>query len=277
MTIPQSALHQDRQTGPWSVDAAGGLWSDWLALTDSRHLVATARDPEQQAAFAARLHQTAASIPDAQVLMIHGNGIHSADDLLGQLRLQLPGALSSVVIPDGERAHDIDSTGDLNAPHPAHARVLRRIRDVLSSRVVPEGWRGPRFRYFFWHQADVLLKRDPALFGELVDMALGVAAECDFGHSNHLMIQRWVFLGTPALDVYAEDGRGQFKTWLADSPGVCRVSCRRDDATGGGTDGVDDADTRAPCFVDWSAATGCLFPQVRRVRIDALMTATHAG
>jgi hypothetical protein len=268
MTPHQTSLQHERQIDPWSIDASGGLWSDWLALTDTRHLVATSRNQDQQGDFAARLHQTAATIPDAQVLMIHGGAITSADDLLMQLRLQLPGALSREPSAVSEASGSVRDAGDLDREQ--HALVLGKITDVLRSRVVPEGWRGPRFRYFFWHQADALLNRNPELFGELVDLALGVAAECDYGHSDHLMIQRWVFLGSRALDVYAEDGRGQFCSWLADSPGVRPPSPDQD--------GDDHARDRGrSCFIDWSAATGCLFPQVRRVNIDDLMNTMHAG
>lgn len=68
-------------------------------------------------------------------------------------------------------------------------------------------------RYFVISEAQALLRRDPALLGRVVDAVAGVAAEDEFVGDDLLLIQRLVLVGTAALDVYAEDPRGQLRRW----------------------------------------------------------------
>ena len=97
-------------------------------------------------------------------------------------------------------------------------------------------------RYYIWLDADHLLRADHALLGMAADALMGVAAEAEYSSDDRLVIHRAVFIGGPALDVYAEDERGQFCTWAAHAR---RAS-------------------------PWPIATGLSRPPVRRYRIRAV-------
>ncbi len=47
----------------------------------------------------------------------------------------------------------------------------------------------------------------------------GVAAEAEYVCDDLLLIHRTVYLGSAMLDVYAEDERGQFRSWYQDGLG----------------------------------------------------------
>jgi hypothetical protein len=68
-------------------------------------------------------------------------------------------------------------------------------------------------RFIMWNDAHELLRADHVLFGQLADAIAGTSAELEYVTDDALLLQRAVFVGTPALDVYAEDPRGQFVRW----------------------------------------------------------------
>jgi hypothetical protein len=89
------------------------------------------------------------------------------------------------------------------------------VLDALRS--APEPGEAVKRRFYVWHDAHILLKHDHQLFGRLVDAFAGVAAEAEYASEDRLVLHRALFIGTPALDVYAEDARGQFRTWLSEN------------------------------------------------------------
>ncbi len=47
-----------------------------------------------------------------------------------------------------------------------------------------------KHRFYVWRDAEVLLRADPALFGQLVDALTGVAAEAEYASDDRLLIHR---------------------------------------------------------------------------------------
>lgn len=90
------------------------------------------------------------------------------------------------------------------------------IVEALRRRPAAFGSTAARRRFIIWHEAHTLLAADPRLFGRAADALMGVAAEHEFCSDDVLLIQRAVFVGRPALDVYAEDSASQFNRWFAE-------------------------------------------------------------
>jgi len=75
----------------------------------------------------------------------------------------------------------------------------RGVTGLLRSRETNPGRPACKFRFYIWHDADVLLGENEALFGRLVDAMAGVAAEAEYVSDDLLMIHRTVFVGGPLL------------------------------------------------------------------------------
>lgn len=90
-----------------------------------------------------------------------------------------------------------------------------RERNAGTSDAMPMAKR----RYYLWHDADTLLRRDPATFGAIFDAMAGVAAEAEYASEDLLLIHRAILVGGPALAQYAKNPAGQFQTWLTDTVG----------------------------------------------------------
>jgi len=54
------------------------------------------------------------------------------------------------------------------------------------------------------------------LFGRIVDAMSGVAAEAEYVSDDLLLLHRSIYVGGSILDVYAEDPKGQFRSWFRD-------------------------------------------------------------
>ena len=76
-----------------------------------------------------------------------------------------------------------------------------------------------------WHEAHVLLREDPKLFGRAADAIMGVAAEHEFCSDDVLLIQPLAYSwGACSLEMYAEDPMGQFSTWYSEDGGAGAVA-----------------------------------------------------
>ena len=197
---------------------------DWqpetLQLLDEHHLVAWSHASRTRTAFAAGLSQFLASQRDLSVCVLHGRSITNLDGLCQQLERQIPG-------PPLDRRIG-GSSG---------------VIELLRSREHRPGRPSPRQRIILWSDADVLLRADHELFGRVVDALTGVAAELEYASDDQLLIQRTVFVGAPALDLYAEDPSGQFRGWR---------SLGDDEAF-------------------WTVVSGLDCPPMMRVHIDSIM------
>ncbi|MEM9066474.1 MAG: hypothetical protein AAGB51_13400 [Planctomycetota bacterium] len=172
----------------------GADWQpDVTQLMDEQHLAAWSDDPRTRVTFATRLSHFLETQRDTEVVNFYGRFVTDLEAFCYQLESALPGS------PLARRIHG-----------PTGVISLLRERETFRFRAPP------KFRYYVWHDADVLIERDRMLFGQLVDAVLGVSAENEFISDDALMIQRAVFLGGPALKAYADDANGQMRSWLPD-------------------------------------------------------------
>ena len=155
---------------------------------------------------------------------------------------------TQVCVIDGLQTHDIPSFGrELGAAlgvdvrkHPIDS--LEAVVWALRRRFTPADRSPVKRRFIVWSEAQELLRQDPRAFSQLVDAMMGVAAESEFASEDLLLLQRCVFIGRSALDVYAEDPTAQFRSWLSeggekplwsivsglDAPRVKRIAIERD-------------------------------------------------
>lgn len=169
---------------------------DIVQLLDESHMVASSPTPWQRSTFGIALGEFLRGVRDAEVCTLHGRYITDLESFCTQLERGLPGPALERRI-DGRRG----------------VTALLRSRDPI------RGQRPSRHRFYLWHDADVLLRADPHLFGRLVDALAGVAAEAEYASDDLLLIHRAVFLGGPMLDSYAKYEGGQFRTWYDDDLG----------------------------------------------------------
>lgn len=173
------------------------LLTDWQAdvtqMLDEHHLVAWSAQARKRVQFAASLQQFVGGLRDAEVCSFHGRSITDLDSFCVQLERSIAGP---------ELARRIDGPGG--------------VASLLRHRETFRGRPASKFRYYIWHDCEVLLRHDHRLFGRLAETLAGVAAECEYASDDLLMIHRAVFVGGPALDLYAEDEQGQFRNWSRD-------------------------------------------------------------
>lgn len=164
-----------------------------VRLTDESHLVAWDADGESRDRFVQGLAFYLSLQRDTQAVVLEGRRITSLESFCEELERALPGK------------------------RPVARTILGRggVADHLKRRHQPISSRAAKFRYYLWRDADALLRADPVLFGQLVEALAGVAAEAEYADDDLLLIQRAILVGTPALDIYGEDSRGQFRTWLS--------------------------------------------------------------
>jgi hypothetical protein len=176
------------------------LTTDWQAdvaqLLDESHLVAWSDAAALRTQFAVSLAHFLGSQNDTEVCVFYGKHITDLDSFCHQLERCLPG-------PGLER----------RIHGPRGAVNLLRARPSFRGRIPS------KYRYYIWHDADVLLRADSKLFGQVVDAISGVAAEAEYVSDDLLLIHRCVYVGGAILDIYAEDGKSQFNQWLDDGQG----------------------------------------------------------
>jgi hypothetical protein len=193
--------------------------ADVTALLDEHHLAAWSDLPQRRTQFAVSLGQFLGTQRDTEVCVFYGKFITDLESFCYQLERAVPG-------PSLERAFG----GDCGITNLLRARASIRGR--------PES----KYRFYIWHDADVLLRHDKRLFAQIVDAMAGVAAEAEYVSDDLLLIHRSVLVGSSLLDVYAEDERSQFNAWLRDAEGDPY----------------------------WQVVTGLARPPFMRYRIDAL-------
>ena len=169
---------------------------DVVQLLDEHHLIAISENPRNRTHFAVSLDQFLQGLRDAEVCTLYGRFITDLDAFCYQLERAIPG-------PTLERRID----------------GRRGVTALLRSREVFRGRAASKFRFYIWHDADVLLRADESLFGRLVDALAGVAAEAEYVSDDLLMIHRAVYVGGPLLATYADKKGGQFQTWHCDNGG----------------------------------------------------------
>jgi hypothetical protein len=176
---------------PWPVDV--------LQLLDEHHLCAWSPSEDRCRQFGVDLAWHLSGLDDTQVCVLEGSRIIDLPTFCAALA-------ASLGIERLERR--IDTPGGV-------VGTLRRRLQPAARGSAPI-----KRRYYLWLDADVLLRRDPELFGRLVDAIEGVAAEDEYVRQETLLLQRAVFIGRPALNAYAEDPRGQFRRWLGEHDGT---------------------------------------------------------
>lgn len=174
--------------------------ADWppevLQLLEEQHLFATSQLPRHRTHFAVCLGQFLQGLREAEVVTLYGRFITDLESFCYQLERAIPGPYLDRRI-DGRRG----------------------VTSLLRSREAFRGRLASKFRFYLWHDADVLLREDEALFGRLVDAIAGVAAEAEYVSDDLLMIHRAVFVGGPVLADYAEREGNQFRHWHEDGAG----------------------------------------------------------
>ncbi|MBM4107383.1 MAG: hypothetical protein FJ255_00975 [Phycisphaerae bacterium] len=173
---------------------------DWqpeaLQRMDEQHLVAWSAVPGRRVAFGAAFTEFLALQRDAELCVLYGHSIVDLETLCAQLERSLPG--------------------------PELSRRIEGLTGVvawLRSRSTGRFRHAAKFRYYLWHDADVLLKHDAELFGRLVDAIAGVSAEAEYVSDEMLLIHRAVIVGSPALAEYGARTEGQFRSWFDDGLG----------------------------------------------------------
>jgi hypothetical protein len=169
---------------------------DVAQLLDEHHLVGWSSNARRRVHFAACLSHFLSLQPDTEVLPLYGRFITDLDSFCHQLERVLPG------VPIQRRIDGPDG-------------VVALLRSRHTFRFRPAS----KHRFYIWNDADVLLRADHRLFGRLVDALAGVAAEAEFASDELLLVQRAAFIGSPMLDLYGENPKGQFRAWYDDGMG----------------------------------------------------------
>jgi hypothetical protein len=164
-------------------------------LLDESHLVAVSDSPRRRMHFAVSLGQFLQGLRDAEVCTLYGRYITDLEGFCHQLERAIPG-------PRLERRVD--------GP--------RGVTALLRSREMYRGRPACKFRFYIWHDADVLLGADEELFARVADVIAGVAAESEYVSDDVLLIHRAVYVGGELLAAYAERADGQLKVWYPDDP-----------------------------------------------------------
>jgi hypothetical protein len=174
--------------------------ADWqpeiTQLLDEHHLAAISDSARRRMHFAVSLAQFLQGLRDAEVCTLYGRFITDLDSFCHQLERAIPGPLLERRV-DGPRG----------------VTALLRTRETFRGRPAC------KFRFYVWHDADVLLRADEPLFGRLADAFAGVAAESEYVSDDLLLIHRAVYVGGPLLSEYAENPDGQLQVWYPDAPG----------------------------------------------------------
>jgi hypothetical protein len=171
--------------------------TDWqpdvTQLLDEHHIVAWCETARMRVHFGVSLGRFLQSQRDAEVCNFYGQYITDLETFCHQLERAMPG-------PRLDRRID----------------GVHGVAALLRSRETNAGRPACKFRYYIWHDADMLLRANRDLFARLVDAIGGVAAEAEYVSDDLLLLHRAVFVGGPALDHSAGDPRGQFQCWYPD-------------------------------------------------------------
>lgn len=174
-----------------------GEWeAEVLRLLEEQHLVAWASRPDRRVRFGADITRFMQGLEGVEVCTLHGRSITGLDDFCSQLERSVPG--------------------------PALERRISGRRGLVSFLRAGPAFaprRATKFRFFLWHDADVLIAADRGLFSRLVEALSGVAAEAEYVADDALMIQRVVLTGGEELAAYADDASSACRAWQDTDPG----------------------------------------------------------
>jgi hypothetical protein len=163
-------------------------------LLDDHHLVVLSDSPTVRQRFGRALSHYIQSQADTVVYEVDGSRAPDVPLFCAQLEQQIPQEKPSSKTPAAPWWRDVHHVIEMlsRAPH-------ERRRE-----------------YLIWHEADVMLEADVAMFSRLVNALLGSASEREHVSSQPLVLQRVIFIGGAKLGAYAEDSHGQFSRWLED-------------------------------------------------------------
>lgn len=161
-----------------------------LARLNDRHLVAWGDDISVRSRFAASFQQYLSSMPDTQVCVIHGRAIQTLDDLCDQLER---------LIPVDKLSRSVDGPWGISS--------------LLRQRSTVPGRRSERMRVFVWHDADLLVRRNRALFQDIAEVMAGVSAEMEYADDGAVLVQRCVYMGSPAIEREARRVDSRLNSW----------------------------------------------------------------
>lgn len=180
-----STIRSAQRIMPWQLECCQTL--------EEQHICAWSESSTQRDHFVHDLQSILTRIEGAEVCRINGDSTTDLGGLVRQLEqdLHVGRILETIEGPLG-------------------------IVDALRRRPTREGV-AVRRRYLLWTEAHVLLRQAPHLFGRVLDAIMGVAGEGEFVDDDVLLLQRLILVGRPALDMYAEDPRGQLCRWHADA------------------------------------------------------------
>lgn len=168
-----------------------------LAKLETHHIVAWSPKSAIRTRFGARLKQFLDAQSSTEVLVLHGRGILDLEDFCAQLERLIPSERLERTI-DGKHGVASLMRSDAGGVHGMPAKQ----------------------RFFLWHDADVLHRKDPVLFEQLVEVIGGVSAELEFGNDGGYLMQRCVYLGGRSLAEHARDPKSRFHSWEPDGPGA---------------------------------------------------------
>lgn len=171
---------------------------DVMQRLESSHAAAWSNDQTARERFEHGMTRFVQRLDWADVRVVDAATVHSLADFTHQ-------------IEHGER--QLAAEGD----DAAHVEPSGRSGLIAALRRNTPWRRAAVYRVLLVRNADALLARDPALFAACVDTISGVAAELEFADDGEpVRLLRAVYMGGPALDLYAEDPRGAFGTWLSE-------------------------------------------------------------
>jgi len=168
-----------------------------LSKLESHHVVAWGADSTLRTRFGVRVKQFLDAQAGTEVLVLHGRGILDLEGFCAQLER---------LIPTDRLARTVDGANGV-------ASILRQDGSGYVGTPI-------RQRYFLWHDADVLLRSDPELFSQIVEVIAGVSAELEFAGDEGMLIQRCLYFGGRSLADHAREPTSRFQSWEEDGPGV---------------------------------------------------------
>ena len=169
-------------------------WPDEvIQLLDDQHLVVVTDRAASGERFGDALIRRLNQMGETQVIVLDGEAVTDVPSFCRLVELQTLSRAARKQLP--------------------HAKTFWRDAQSVIHVLRQPGGAETKHRYFIWHKADAMLKRDPVLFNHLVNALLGVAAEQEHIAPDSLVIQRLVLIGGESLQAFAEDQNSALNRW----------------------------------------------------------------